>query len=395
MIRAVLLDLDDTLLDNKMDIFLPAYFQKLGEYLSDLLDPAEMLTELLAGTQEMIGNMDPTRTLERAFAEYFYPALGLDEGPLREHFEIFYQQVFPSLESLTGFRPEAKPFVDEITLNGQDLVVATNPLFPYIAVEERLAWAGFDTPEDIFQVITTYEHFHFTKPHPEYYAEILGHLGIAPFEVVMIGDDPMRDLAPATILGIGAFHLSEDPEEAYDGGDFEAARLWIEKDQPKSPRENAKSPEAILARARGCLGAMMTMMEPIDEDACSIAPFEGEWSLGEIMCHLRDVEREVHLDRLVRILEEDNAHLVGEDTDAWAEIRQYDCQPGMEAFSAFVSQRLELIAKLEKLDAKAWERPARHTLLGPMRLNEVMAIANDHDTIHLAQLRKTLGALRT
>jgi HAD superfamily hydrolase (TIGR01549 family) len=319
--------------------------------------------------------------------------VGFEEGPLREHFEIFYQQVFPSLESLTGFRPEAKPFVDEIALNGLDLAVATNPLFPYIAVEERLGWAGFDSPEDIFQVITTYEQFHFTKPHPEYYAEILGHLGVAPFEVVMIGDDPSRDLAPATTLGIGAFHLSESPEEPYEGGGFEAADKWMKQDPSKSVRDNAKSPEAILARARGYLGAMLTMMEPIDEDACSLAPFEDEWSLGEIMCHLRDVEREVHLDRLGRILEEQNAHLVGEDTDAWAEIRQYDCQPGIEAFSAFVANRLELIARLEKLDAKEWERPALHTLLGPMKLNEVMAIANDHDTIHLAQLRKTLKAL--
>ena len=393
MIRAVLLDLDDTLLDNKMEVFLPAYFQKLGDYLSDLLDPSLMLSELLAGTQQMIGNMDPTLTLERVFAEYFYPAVGLQEGPLREHFEIFYRQIFPSLESLTEYRPEARPFVDEIALKGLDLAVATNPLFPYIAVEERLGWAGFDSPEDIFQVITTYEQFHFTKPHPEYYAEILGHLGIAPYKVVMIGDDPMRDLEPARTLGIGTFHLSEDPEHPYDGGDFDAARLWIEQDQSNSLRENAKSPEAILARARGYLGAMMTMMEAVDEDACSIAPFEEEWSLGEIMCHLRDVEREVHLDRLERILEEPNAHLVGEDTDAWAEIRQYICQPGMEAFSAFVANRQELITKLEKLDAKEWERPARHTLLGPMKLNEVMAIANDHDTIHLAQLRKTLEAL--
>jgi HAD superfamily hydrolase (TIGR01549 family) len=320
--------------------------------------------------------------------------VGLHEGPLREHFEIFYRQIFPSLESVTGFRAEARPFVDEIALKGLDLAVATNPLFPYIAVEERLGWAGFDSPEDIFQVITTYEQFHFTKPHPEYYAEILGHLGIAPYEVVMIGDDPMRDLEPAKALGIGTFHLSEDPEHPYDGGDFDAARLWIEQDQSNSLRENAKSPEAILARARGYLGAMITMMEAVDEDACSIAPFEEEWSLGEIMCHLRDVEREVHLDRLERILEEPNAHLVGEDTDAWAEIRQYICQPGMEAFSAFVANRQELITKLEKLDAKEWERPARHTLLGPMKLNEVMAIANDHDTIHLAQLRRTLEALK-
>jgi hypothetical protein len=277
--------------------------------------------------------------------------------------------------------------------NGMDLAIATNPLFPFLAIEERLLWAGFPEPRKLFEVITTYEKFHFTKPHPEYYAEILGHLGVAPLEAVMIGNDPPNDLNPARALGMGTFHLSQDPDEDYRGGGFDDARLWIGQDQSQPPRDNAKTPEAILARARGHLGAMMTMMETVDEDACSIAPFEGEWSLGEIMCHLRDVECEVHLDRLNRILEESNAHLVGEDTDIWAEIRQYNCQPGMEAFSTFVANRLELIERLAALEPVEWQRKARHTLLGPMQLNEVMAIANDHDTIHLAQLRKTLEVL--
>ena len=58
-----------------------------------------------------------------------------------------------------------------------------------------------------------------------------------------------------------------------------------------------------------------------------------------------------------------------------------------------VDANVRLIEKLEALEMEQWERPARHTLLGPMKLNEVMAIANDHDTIHLAQLRNTLQAL--
>lgn len=393
MIRAVLLDLDDTLINNRMDVFLPAYFQKLGEHFADRLDPARMLTELIAGTQQMIRNMDPTRTLEHAFGEYFYPALGLDEKTALDLFMVFYQEIFPDLEPLTGTKPEARRFVEHIAHRDLDIAVATNPLFPSIAVEERLKWAGFDAPEDTFRIITTYEHFHFSKPHPEYYAEILGRLGVAPFEAVMIGDDVSLDLVPARSLGLGTFHLSDDPEDPFDGGGFNVAREWIAQDRSKSVRSNAKTPAAILARARGHLAALLVMMAAIDEDTSAIAPIKNEWSLGEIMCHLRDVERDVHLKRLGRILEEDNPHLAGEDTDAWAEIRQYHCQPGIDALHMFVANRLELIERLEALEIEAWERPARHTLLGPMKLNEVMAIANDHDTIHLAQLRKTLEAL--
>jgi hypothetical protein len=209
----------------------------------------------------------------------------------------------------------------------------------------------------------------------------------------MLGDDPERDLLPAQALGMGVFHLHPTPIDDVPGGSFDEALAWISEDRSLSQRENRKSPEAILARARGHLGALQTMMSGMHEDLCSANPIEGEWSIGEIMCHLRDVECEVHLERLERILEQDDPQIVGEDTDIWAEIRQYSCQPGMEAYNTFVANRLELIERLAALAPQDWQRPARHTLLGPIRLHEVMAIANDHDTIHLAQLRKTLTAL--
>jgi HAD superfamily hydrolase (TIGR01549 family) len=393
MIRAVLIDLDDTLLVNKMDIFLPAYFQKLGEYLADRIDPEKMLAELLNGTQQMLTNMDPTCTLERAFADHFYPVLGFDEEPLRDHIEVFYREIFPTLKTLTAKQPKAKSFVDHLVEKDVDLVVATNPLFPRLAVEERLRWAGF-TGELPFDLIASYEQFHFTKPHLEYYAEILGRLGLSPQDAVMLGDDLAYDLAPAQSLGLGSFHLSQAPSDVHDGGDFEAARLWIEEDRSHGYRENSTSPAAILARARGHLAAMLTLLEELPEGHWSIAPIEGEWSLGEILCHLRDVEREVHLDRLNLMLMEEDAHLIGADTDKWAEQRQYHDQPGQEAFATFIQSRLTLIDRLTDLAHEDWERRARHTLLGPMRLNEVMAIANDHDTIHLAQLRETLAAIQ-
>ncbi|TFH35366.1 MAG: HAD family hydrolase [Anaerolineales bacterium] len=393
MIRAVLIDLDDTLLGNKMEQFLPVYFQKLGEYLSDRIDPAQMLTELLAGTQQMLLNLDPTCTLERAFSQHFYPAIGFEEEPMRLHIERFYREVFPSLKAGTAGRPAARAFIDRLQERGLDIVVATNPLFPRIAIEERLRWAGTPAAEIPFSIVTSYEQFHFTKPHPEYYAEILGRLGLPPQDTVMIGNDPAADLAPARLLGMATFHLSEEPEQGYRGGNFTQVLSWLDEDPGVKQRENAKSPEAILARARGHLAALISMLEGLNGARWSTTLGTGEWSLAEIMCHLRDVEREVHLERLGRMLEEPEAHLVGEDTDAWAAQRQYDCQPGQDAFSDFVQSRLELIDRLASLQPQEWQRTGRHTMLGPIHLNELMAIANDHDTIHLAQVRKTLASI--
>lgn len=72
MIQAVLFDLDDTLLSNDMDRFLPAYLQSLSRELADVIPPERLAPELMRGTQAMLANRDPEKTLQQAFAEAFY-----------------------------------------------------------------------------------------------------------------------------------------------------------------------------------------------------------------------------------------------------------------------------------------------------------------------------------
>ena len=53
------------------------------------------------------------------------------------------------------------------------LVLATNPIFPAVAVETRLGWVGL-TGSD-FDLVTTYENSRSSKPNPAYYQSILSH----------------------------------------------------------------------------------------------------------------------------------------------------------------------------------------------------------------------------
>ena len=67
MITALLLDLDDTLLDNPNSVFLPAYFKALAARLTGFLPPEQLLPALAgAATGEMLENDDPTRTLAKS-----------------------------------------------------------------------------------------------------------------------------------------------------------------------------------------------------------------------------------------------------------------------------------------------------------------------------------------
>jgi FMN phosphatase YigB (HAD superfamily) len=82
------------------------------------------------------------------------------------------------------------------------LVVATNPLFPLKAVEQRIQWAGLSPTQ--FELITSFETMHSCKPNIAFYREVLDALGIEPQDALMVGNDAYEDLIAGN-LGIHTY----------------------------------------------------------------------------------------------------------------------------------------------------------------------------------------------
>jgi len=209
MLKAVLFDLDDTLLENSMDTFLPAYFEALTRYLDHLVPPRRLINELMRATEVMNANCDEGITNEEAFASVFYSALEPDRSVLELAFERFYIEEFPKLRKLTRRRSEARSLVASAVDQELQVAVATNPLFPRVAVEQRLAWAGVPVDEFSYALVTTYENMHATKSSPSYYREILERLGVRSNEALMVGDSWDMDITPASSVGIHVYWVTE------------------------------------------------------------------------------------------------------------------------------------------------------------------------------------------
>jgi len=101
MTPTLLIDLDDTLLDNNIDSFLPAYLQALSRELAPLAEPKRLIDTLIAATGKMVKNTRPDCTLKEVFDEAFYPALGLELTAIQGSIDRFYAEVFPTLKKLT------------------------------------------------------------------------------------------------------------------------------------------------------------------------------------------------------------------------------------------------------------------------------------------------------
>ena len=89
---------------------------------------------------------------------------------------------------------------------GYRVLLATNPIFPAIATENRIRWAGLE-PED-FELYTTYENSCHCKPNPDYYRDILDRLALDPAECLMVGNDATEDTA-AELTGMQVFLLTD------------------------------------------------------------------------------------------------------------------------------------------------------------------------------------------
>ena len=120
-------------------------------------------------------------------------------------------------------------------------------------------------------------------------------------------------------------------------------------------------------------------------------PDDASWSLTEVMCHLRDVEEEVHMIRYQAILAIDTPFLPGVSTDEWAVIRCYQAEDGLASRDAFLAARQNNLAMLSELDEISWERKGRHAFFGPTSLKELVNLAVQHDQIHLQQIEELLA----
>ena len=388
----LLIDLDDTLLLNPMETFIPAYLNKLSEHLGNYVEPSIIVKQLLRATAQMAQNKRPDCTLKEIFDTLFYPSLNIKQEDVREAIDEFYREVFPELKQFTRPRPGAVEFVEEAITRGYTIAIATNPLFPETAIKQRMEWAGFPDDGFPFAIVPSYETFHYAKPDPAYLAELMAKIGWPDGAVVMVGNDATTDIPAAIGLGVDAYwapvngaDLEGDITGAVGKGDIVKFFDWFDKNEIESGQPDYNSPEALLAILRSTPAALDSFCREVDKKSLTKRPGLDEWSQTEVLCHLRDVEAEVNLERVAKVLNEYNPFIIGQDTDPWAQQRNYICQDGLHALGTFTNLRIKLVEQLEHITPMEWDRPARHTILGPTTLQELIRIITAHDRLHIKQ----------
>lgn len=206
-IKAILFDLDGTLLPMDQDEFIKAYFKLLAARLAPRgYESKQLFDSIWAGVKDMIMN-DGSCTNEEAFWKRFAAIYG-EEATKNDKpcVDEFYANEFNKVQHVCGYTPESRELIDEIKKTGKTVVLATNPIFPATATQNRMRWAGL-SPDD-FYFYTTYENSRYAKPNLKYYEDILEQIGCKPEECLMVGNDVSEDMVVEK-LGMKVFLLTD------------------------------------------------------------------------------------------------------------------------------------------------------------------------------------------
>ncbi|MBR2354472.1 MAG: HAD family hydrolase [Clostridia bacterium] len=234
-VKAVLFDLDGTLLPMDQEIFARSYVGGLaGAALPHGYEPKSMARAIMAGTDAMVKN-DGVKTNEDCFWEEMAHCLGRDAKADVHIFNAFYATDFQKIQEVCGYNDRAAETVKKIKAMGFRVALATNPLFPKVATDSRIRWAGFD-PAD-FEFYTTYETSRHCKPNPDYYRDVVDAMKLSPEECLMVGNDADEDMI-AEQIGMRVFLLTDclinksgRDLGGYPQGDFNALLAYVEKIQ--------------------------------------------------------------------------------------------------------------------------------------------------------------------
>ena len=383
MIKAVLLDMDNTLLHNPDARFAKAFRQHFDDFFRAELGIDGSITALRAGFANMGRDLVNCPSNFQALRDCLAHWLPMDADEAEHALRRFYAEVYGELQALVSPVAGAAELIESLLAQGLLVAIATNPLYPDSAIVKRLEWACLGGLIDEFAFISHSENMHFAKPQTEYMAEVVARVGIEPDEALMVGDSAVNDMQAAHAIGCPSWHVGVD-------GSLAGLARHIQRDAWREVYPPAALQPAMIApQYRGNLGALRGLLDESTPSQWQARPDPEEWSILQILCHLWTTETAVHRARLQRILAEDKPFLAAlpppgphvppcyDDANwVWARLNQ---------------DRRETLAIVDGLTAAQWQRPARHSIFGLTTVMEMAYFTAQHDRLHITQFCQTLG----
>jgi len=388
MIRAVLIDLDNTLIRSPEADFAAAF----GDLADAALAPRLKLQSVQAALRQVVQRLAEERLRIENNLQLIYQtlasAVGQPPETVQTALNAFYIEDYPQLCPLIAPVAHSQALIDTLINQQIAVVIAADSICPPLGIKQRLIWGRIDASHAA--LITDASTMHFAKPDPAYYAEIVARIGVEPDEALMIGDHPINDIQAAEAVGLHTLRVDPlHPQPLQPALELFSSSRWR-----SSWPDQAPTPSAVLHALRGNLGALAGLIEQAPPNTWHQHPVANEWSLAQIVTHLIQSEADTQRARIETILHHEDTASLPLLVDRPGNDQVVHPPHGIslpELFEMFVQERYRTLALLKSLAPADWARRAHHSVFGYTTLCEMAAFTAQHDRMHIQQFCQTLG----
>jgi uncharacterized damage-inducible protein DinB len=146
--------------------------------------------------------------------------------------------------------------------------------------------------------------------------------------------------------------------------------------------------DRLLNNLRSLPNEVTDLLSDLDEEMLRWRPIPNKWSIKEIVCHLRDMERLAYLARYQKIVSEENPYLENVDQNRLAYENDYINQNTSEALEEFKKLRAETVQTLGEVPLEDWARSGVHQTDGHLTITQLVnRQINGNDINHLTQMK--------
>ena len=383
MIKAVLLDLDNSALDQPDHQFAATFRGAFAQRLEEQTGIKSADGVFHRAIQKLNRRRDIVSSNDEVMTSSIAADVNASVSDIQLKLGALYQSSYEQAHSVASAAPDARQLVEALLDQGLAVAVVSNPIYREATIAQRLQWAGLGDFIESFAFLSSSENMHFAKVDPAFYAELIARIGIEPDEALLVGDKRQNDHLPAETVGL---HTWPVENATALGALLEHVQCagWQHRYSGGPLRETMLKPQFL-----GNLGALFGLLSEVKEHQWHQKPDPNEWSIVQILCHLAETETAVHQERLQKILSVENPFIralppPGPDMPTCSDRPQ-------EVAEEFREKRLSTLELIAELAPEDWLRPARHSIFGLTNLLEMAYFTAQHDRLHISQLCQTLG----
>jgi hypothetical protein len=145
---------------------------------------------------------------------------------------------------------------------------------------------------------------------------------------------------------------------------------------------------ALLERTPQVLRALLAGLP----SAVVEAPGAEGWSPKDVVAHLASIQRAANIQRVAMMLEADDPLIPGIDEEQVLEASGLRQRPLADLLDRFERDRTDGVALLRRLTPGDLARTGRHSVVGALRIADIVHHIAYHDLLHVGQIAALLAA---